>query len=141
MSDSRPTSASALALVEQFADRVARRDLPVEPEPLAFDEESLLQRLMRALHTRLQQRDPRRRRLLAQACLALMAQPQLGTPVLQQRLGCSAGNVPRVMNELLEAGLAVRDHAGRQRPYRFTRAGEDWVLAVVKGEQPAESVG
>lgn len=126
---------AAARLIAQFADRVARRDQPTAPAPLALDEESVLQRLMAALHTRLRQRDPRRRRRLAQACYALMQQPSQDAPTLQGLLACSEASVPRVMNELRAAGLAERGQRGRQQPYRLTRTGEDWVLAVVRGEQ------
>lgn len=129
---------AAARLIAQFADRLARRDQPVEPAPLAFDEESVLQRLMMALHKHLHQRDPRRRRRLALACYALMQQPSLNASTLQRLLACSAASVSRVMNELLAAGLAERGQLGKQQPYRLTRAGEDWVLAVVRGERVAD---
>ncbi len=127
-----PVSAE-LAIVTAFEHRVATRDEP-KAEPLLFDAASVQERLRRALRVRLRQRDPRRLRRLASICYHFLAAPtQLSTdPAVALSLSPSA--LTRTWRELREAGLVELVPAGRQRGYRLTRAGEDWLLAVVKGE-------
>ena len=55
-------------------------------------------------------------------------------PALMTALACSSAALLDVWAELRAAGLVERYHQGRARYYRLTRAGEDWLLAVVKGE-------
>lgn len=57
-------------------------------------------------------------------------------------LACSSAALLNVWAELRAAGLVERYHQGRARYYRLTRAGEDWLLAVVKGEpSPLDGCG
>lgn len=132
------------AAVAAFEQRVLTRDVPPVPPPLRFDAASVQQRLETALRRRLpQQRDPRRVRKLALVCYGFVAQPtQHSTdPDLLAALGCSSAGLLDVWAELRTAGLMERFHGGRARYYRLTRAGEDWLLAVVKGEEGAAPLG
>lgn len=119
-----------------FEQRVLTRDVP-RVEPLRFDAASVRQRLETALRQRLpQQRDRRRLRKLALVCYGFVAQPtQHSTdPGLTAALGCSAAGLLDVWAVLRTGGLVERFHGGHARYYRLTRAGEDWLLAAVKGE-------
>lgn len=127
-----PDEAAAAA----FEQRVLTRDVP-RREPVRFDAASVQQRLAVALgQGRARRRDPRRLRKLALLCHSFVAQPaQHSTdPVLMTALACSSAALLDVWAELRAAGLVERYHQGRARYYRLTRAGEDWLLAVVKGE-------
>ena len=57
-------------------------------------------------------------------------------PELAGALGLLASGLTRTWRELHEAGLVEAVPAGRRRCYRLSRADEDWLLAVVKGETP-----
>jgi hypothetical protein len=123
------------ALVAAFEQRVLTRDEP-RVEPLRFDAASVQARLARALRPRLGQDDPRRLHALAVLCYGFLAAPvQLSTDAaLVAALGRSASGLARTWRELRDGGLVERHSVSRQRGYRLTRAGEDWLLAVVKGE-------
>ena len=61
---------------------------------------------------------------------------QLSTDAwLVAALGLAPASLTRTWRELRESGLVELVPAGRRRAYRLSRAGEDWLLAVVKGEQ------
>lgn len=128
-----PVSAEA-ALLAAFEQRVLTRDIP---PPVLFDAASVQARLRAALRVRLLQRDSRRLRGVVLICYNFLAAPlQLSTdPALAEALGLSPSGLSRTWSELREAGLVERANLGRQRGYRLSRAGEDWLLAVVKGEQ------
>ena len=127
---------AASVLLRAFEHRVLTRDAPKVPVPPPMDAASVQERLRRALRQRLGQRDPRRQRTLAIICYQFLAEPvQLSTsPTLVEALGLSPDGLTRTWRELRESGLVEMEHAGRRRGYRLTRDGEDWLLAVVKGE-------
>ena len=129
-------AAPETALVAAFEHRILTRDEPVPPVPLCFDAASVRARLSQALRTRLAQRDPRRLRALAHICHGFLAAPtQLSTdPELADALGLSSSGITRTWQELRESGLIEQVPAGRRRCYRLSRPGEDWLLAVVKGD-------
>ena len=134
MSPDISPEAAALAAFEQ---RVLTRDAPPPPGPPPLDAASVQERLRRALRQRLGQRDPRRQRTLAIICHRFLAVPeQLSTDAeLVEALGLAPASLTRTWRELRESGLVELVPAGRRRAYRLSRAGEDWLLAVVKGEQ------
>jgi DNA-binding transcriptional ArsR family regulator len=126
-----------MALLAAFEQRVLTRDEP-RPRVLAFDAASVQARLAPALRAKLGQREPRRLRRLAVICYSFLATPtQRSTdPDLLEALSLSQSGLNRAWRELRDAGLVEGQAAGPQRHYRLTRAGEDWLLAVVKGETP-----
>jgi len=124
------------ALVAAFEQRVLTRDEP-KVIPLRFDPASVQQRLQAALRQRLpRQRDPRRLHKLAVVCYGFVPQPTRHStdPALYEALACTPACLLDVWAELRTAGLVERFHQGRARYYRLTRAGEDWLLSVVKGQ-------
>ena len=123
------------ALVAAFEQRVLTRDVP-RPRELAFDAASVQARLAQALRGKLGQREPRRLRRQAVICYNFLAAPaQFSTdPALTEALDLSASGLNRAWRELRDAGLVERQPVGHRRQYRLSRAGEDWLLAVVKGE-------
>lgn len=120
-------------LIERFAHRIATRD---EPPPIFFDADSVRARLRQALRQRLGQSEPRRLTVLTLLCYEFLAQPELlGTsPALQALTGRTASSLSRAWVELRDAGLVTCRRQGIGYAYRLTRAGEDWMLPVVKGE-------
>ncbi len=120
-------------LIAAFAERLRTRD---EPVPLLFDETSVAQRITQALRQRLHQRHRPRLHKLTTVCYRFLAQPtQVSTdPALLAALDCPADTLAEVWRELRLAGLVAYQPAGHRRSYRLTRAGEDWLLAVVRGE-------
>ncbi|MDB5267697.1 MAG: hypothetical protein JWP58_737 [Hymenobacter sp.] len=127
-----PISAET-ALLAAFEQRILTRDVP---PPVLFDAASVQARLRAALRVRLLQRDSRRLRGVALICYNFLAAPlQLSTdPALADALGLSPSGLSRTWRELREANLVELSNAGRRRAYHLTREGEDWLLAVVKGE-------
>ncbi|GAA4048611.1 hypothetical protein GCM10022409_38830 [Hymenobacter glaciei] len=132
-----PDSSSEAAALAAFEHRVLTRDEPRVPEPLRLDAASVQERLRGALRQRLGQRDPRRQRTLAIICHRFLAVPeQYSTDAfLVEALGLAPASLTRAWRELHESGLVELVPAGRRRAYRLGRAGEDWLLAVVKGNQ------
>lgn len=126
--------AAALAAFEQ---RVLTRDAPPVPAPPRLDAASVQERLRHALRRRLGQRDPRRQRTLAIICHRFLAVPeQFSTDdFLVAALGLAPVSLARAWREMRESGLVALVPAGRRRAYRLSRAGEDWLLAVAKGEE------
>ena len=126
------------ALLDALEQRVLTRDEPVVPAPLLFDAASVQARIRKALRQRLHQRDPRRQRSLAQICYQFLQAPTQfsAAPELAAALDLSSSALTRTWAELHNAALVEPVPAGRRRCYRLTRAGEDWLLAVVKGEVP-----
>lgn len=121
-------------LIAAFEQRLLTRD---EPVPLLFDTASVQQRLRRALRARLQQDDPRRLDKLMRLCYDFLAQPAHYSTAHVAEFGCSASALAEAWRELRDADLVAYEMDGHRRRYRLTRAGEDWLLAVVKGEEPA----
>jgi DNA-binding transcriptional ArsR family regulator len=126
-----PEEAAATA----FEQRVLTRD-EAKPAVVRFDRASVLERLRPALRQYLGQDDSRRLRKLAVLCHGFIAQPSQHStdPALVAELNCSASALAESWGELRAGGLVERYHDGTHRRYRLTRAGEDWLLAVVKGE-------
>jgi predicted transcriptional regulator len=127
-------SLSAEARVAQFAERVARRDTLTTPDPRRFEPDQVVARLTLAL-----------RRLLglrqgaaspARMCYAFLEASELATPALiaAAGLGTIAGH--RVVRRLRKAGLLAYRSQRRDRYYRLTRFGEDWLLAVAQDTEP-----
>ena len=132
-----PDISPETAALAAFEQRVLTRDEPHLPALPPLDAASVQERLRRALRQRLSQRDPRRQRTLAIICHRFLAVPeQLSTDAwLVAALGLAPASLTRTWRELRESGLVELVPAGRRRAYRLSRAGEDWLLAVVKGEQ------
>lgn len=105
-------------LVAQFAQHVATRDEPPPYVPPRQDREAILERLDAAL-LQLGVRLRNRRHTLAQ---------------LAAELDLTRQTVWMAMCLLLPPGLVAYDPEGRNRYYRFTRAGEDWLLPLLTGE-------
>lgn len=125
------------ALVAAFEHRVQTRDVPPPPEPLRFDPASVQARIENALRQRLvHQNDSRRFAKLTAALYRFLAEPtQLSTePALRAQFNCTLSALAKAWAELRAAGLVEHYADGRRRRHRLTRAGEDWLLAVVKGE-------
>lgn len=113
----------------QFAQRVAQRDVPPEPAPLRFDAYSVQERLQAALRSKRKGLTAPRRAELAQLLYQFLT-----TPVLDSTAHARGDRTRgRDWLTLMELELVERLHAGRQRRYRLSRAGEDWLLAVVQG--------
>jgi DNA-binding transcriptional ArsR family regulator len=131
-----PDISPEAATLAAFEQRVLTRDEPRVPAPPPLDAASVQERLRRALRQRLGQRDPRRQRTLAIICHRFLAVPeQHSTDAwLVETLGLAPVSLTRSWRELRESGLVELVPAGRRRAYRLSRAGEDWLLAVVKGE-------
>ncbi|MBF9219612.1 ArsR/SmtB family transcription factor [Hymenobacter ruricola] len=137
--DPEPAATSETALLAAFERRVLARD---EPVPVPMDAGSLRARIRAGLAGRLpqpgRQRDRRRLRRMAYLCHQFLAVPTLFStaPELAAALDLSPSGLTRTWRELREAGLVELVPAGTRRCYRLSRAGEDWLLAVVKGETP-----
>lgn len=123
-------------LVRQLEARIARRDLPPVPAPDTFTPERTVERLAAHLSALLPARN--RRGLLTQArmCYAFLAHETRTPPQL-----AAAGGVSRVAGSyahgrLVSCGLLTGSWLNRQRQFRLTRFGEDWLLAVVRNETP-----
>jgi DNA-binding transcriptional ArsR family regulator len=132
--DSAPLAADE-ALIAAFEQRVLTRDEP-KPDPLRFSAASVQARLRQALRAALGQRDSRRLHTLTLMCYQFLTTPLLLStdPALAAALGLSGSALTRTWRELRESGLVEQLHLGRGRGYRLSREGEDWLLAVVKGE-------
>jgi hypothetical protein len=74
---------------------------------------------------------------MPQLCYNFLATPRQITtaPDLCRQVGRTPGALADSWRELRLAGLVARVSAGRHRACFLTRAGEDWLLAVVKGER------
>ncbi|MBO2009863.1 hypothetical protein [Hymenobacter negativus] len=83
-------------LLAAFEHRVLTRDEPTLPEPLRFDAVSVQERVRRALHQQLGQRDPRRLRSLAIICYQFLGESmQLSTaPTVTEALALSGAPSP-----------------------------------------------
>ena len=120
-------------LVTQFARHVATRDDPPPYVPPRQDREAILLRLdaeLRRLGVRLRNR----RLTLARLCLALAPHPRRTSVQLADELALSRQTVVAAMALLLPPGYVVYEKVGRHRYYRYTRAGEDWLLLLLTGE-------
>jgi hypothetical protein len=120
-------------LVALFAQHVATRDDPPAYVPPRQDREAILERLDGALQL-VGVRLRNRRATLARLCLALAPQPARTAAQLADELGLSRQTVWLAMGLLLPPGLLAYEREGRSRYYRFTRAGEDWLLPLLTGE-------
>jgi len=129
-----PAASPGAELIDKFVHRVATRD---EPIPILFDAESVRARLREALRQRLGQENSRRLAVLTVLCYEFLEQPmQQGTaPALQALTGRTASSLSRAWGELRAAGLVTCRRSGIGYAYRLTRAGEDWMVPVVKGEK------
>lgn len=120
-------------LVTRFAQRVATRDDPAPHVPPRQDREAILERLdaaLRLIGVRLRNR----RHTLARLCLALAPQPRATAVQLAAELGLTRQTVVMAMAMLLPPCYVAYEPEGRNRYYRYTRAGEDWLLPLLTGE-------
>lgn len=132
---------STEARIAQFAERVARRDDPVPPDPARFELARVLDRLQRALQSLTQMRLYKGRLTLARMCYAFLDGKELSSAALQQVAGIGDIAGSRARTRLERAGLLRHYYPGSQRRYRLTRFGEDWLLAVAQDtEIPAPPV-
>lgn len=128
-----PAEAHGQTVLDQFAQRVALRDVPVPPAPPRMDPASIQARIRAAVLARLHQREPRQT-LLTQLLYGFLTQPRFSSDTAAALAHCGPARLVRVWRVLLEAGLVLRHHDSHARHYTLTRAGEDWLLAVAKGE-------
>lgn len=133
MPDVSPAEAHGQTVLDQFAQRVAQRDVPVPPAPPRMDPVSIQGRIRGAVLGRLRQREPRQT-LLTQLLYAFLTQPHLSSNTVAGLADCAPARLVRVWRVLLDAGLVQRHHDQHARYYTLTRQGEDWLLAVAKGE-------
>ncbi|MBF9220402.1 helix-turn-helix domain-containing protein [Hymenobacter ruricola] len=120
-------------LVARFAEHVATRDDPPPYVPPRQDREAILERLdtaLRALGVRLRNR----RHTLAQLCVALAGHPKATAVQLAEEVGFVRQTVTMALAVLLPPGYVAYEKKGRNRYYRYTRAGEDWLLPLLTGE-------
>jgi|GEM_PF-1248960 len=122
--------------IAQFAERLARRDAPVPPDPARFEPARVLDRLQRALQLLTQMRLYKGRLTLARMCYAFLEVPELSGAALQQAAGIGDIAGSRARTRLERAGLLQHYYPGSQRRYRLTRFGEDWLLAVAQDTKP-----
>ncbi|TGE19801.1 hypothetical protein [Hymenobacter elongatus] len=120
------------AFLEQFAQRVATRDISPTPPPHGYDQESLEGCIAAALLSRFQYLDPRRTRTFARVCYALMGHPRLHSNVLAAAAYTTRLTLYRALPELIATGLLAGERAGGRHYYFLTRAGEDWLLEVTR---------
>lgn len=125
--------------VEEFAHRLARRDLPPPEEPLRFDRESVLQRLQAGVAAAGLMRYARGHYGVAELLYAYLSQARWTSRALAVKLGRADTWVTRAMRGLIELGYI--DYArsatdGRQWEYYLTRSGEDWVQSLVRVPLP-----
>jgi hypothetical protein len=120
-------------VVDLFAQKVATRDDPAPYVPPRQDRAAILERVETALHT-LGVRLRNRRHTLARLCLALAPHPRRTAVQLAEELALHRQSVTLAMPRLLAPGLVAYEKEGRHRHYRFTRAGEDWLLPLLTGE-------
>ena len=119
-------------LVDLFAQKVATRDDPPPYVPPRRDRAAILERVDAALRT-LGVRLRNRRHSLAQLCLALAPHARRTAVELSTEVGLSRQTATAAMALLLPPGLVAYDKEGRNRYYRYTRAGEDWLLPLLTG--------
>jgi hypothetical protein len=118
-------------LIANFEQRVRTRD---DPAPILFDAASVQQRLRHALRTTYGQREPRLSKLVI-LCYDFLAQPAQHSTAHLIAFGCTPSALAEAWRTLRDAHLVAYTYDGNHRSYRLTRAGEDWLLAVVKGEE------
>ena len=128
-----PAGAESNEVVAGFARRVALRDVPPEPEPLRFDALSVQQRIHAAFRRKKPALTTPRRTALVQICYRFLTEPVLDSTA---HPGASRTR-SRDWQLLVALRFVQREHVGRQRRYRLSRAGEDWLLAAVQGTPDA----
>jgi len=124
---STPSPETLLATFEQ---RVRTRD---EPAAILFDTASIQQRLRQALRITYDQREPRLTKLVT-LLYDFLAQPAQHSSAHLATFGCTPSALAEAWRTLRDAHLVAYTYAGHHRSYRLTRFGEDWLLAVVKGQ-------
>jgi hypothetical protein len=131
-STSRPT---AEPLLDDFAARVARRDQPpplTGPNP--FEPAQVRQRIASALAPLLPHSNARGRAGQAWMLYAFLQQEALTAGELAGYAGIQRVAGSHAHTALVQAGLLRWAYEGPRRRFRLTRYGEDWLLAVGKGE-------
>jgi len=128
-----PGSAAA-QLVEQFAERVARRDVPPPPDPNRFEAPQVLDRLAWRLQPL--SRYSRLRSTLARICYAFVAEPERSAAALSAAAGVGREAISNAVGILQRGGLLQYQYRNRRRQYRLTRFGEDWLLAIAQDTEP-----
>lgn len=129
------TPASAEPLLEDFAARLARRDQPLAyKEPHGFAPGQVQQRIAAALLALLPGTNSQSRSAQARLLYHFISQETATGAELAAVTGRGRAAVARAIHSLLDAGLLRRAFEGPLRRCRLTRYGEDWLLAVSKGE-------
>lgn len=123
-------------LIEQFAQRIANRDAPA-PDPDRFTQPRVEARIAAAAARRLGITDKRRLRSMSRMLFLFLAHPRLTTPEMAGLLGMHRHAVGINANLLADAGVFAHGWHRNLHWYRLSRAGEDWLLPIVRDESPA----
>ncbi|MBF9219738.1 hypothetical protein [Hymenobacter ruricola] len=127
---------TATPLLDGLAERIARRDQPPLPALDPYAPEQVMQRLLAALPPLVPGRNQRGRTVQARMLYCFLVHEALTARNL-----ADAANIERVAGGratagLVAAGLLRWAYEGPRRVYRLTRWGEDWLLAIGRGEGP-----
>lgn len=130
MADELPVDASATAVVELLAQRIAQRSLPV---PIPMTPEAIRERLGRALGQFVGTRDPRHCRTFGRLAYALMATPEATNAELAAVAGISPQALQRAADLLVKAGLLTVSYRKNIRYQGLSATGEIWLLPHAQG--------
>lgn len=126
-------TADSADLIEQFAQRVANRDTPA-PAPDRFAQPQVEARIAGAVGRHLGITDKRRLRNLGRMLFLFLAQPRLTTPEMAAQLKMHRHTVGINANLLTDGGIFADGWHRNLHWYSLSRAGEDWLLPIVKDE-------
>lgn len=124
--------------VAAFADRLRTRDQPVVV-PLRFDRASVEARLAAGLIARFPGLQRETYRLLARLLYGFLTERRRSTAALAEELLRNETSILRRLRPLLQNGLLERTTQStdaRQKVFRLTRAGEDWLQTLVQVPLP-----
>ena len=133
----KPSKRTVEPLLDDLAERIARRDLPpvvVYTDP--YDPAQFHQRLMAALeplvpHSNGRGNDTQARMMTCFLRYQTQTAADLAAAASIERVAGS-----RAHTALVNAGLLTWERIGPRRQYRLSRWGEDWLLAVGRCEVP-----
>jgi hypothetical protein len=131
-----PAASAPNSLVDRFAERVAQRDQPPPPDPHRFDPPQVAARIGRHLRVHLALRTDHQLPVLVAVCMALIEHPTCSTAALARAAGVQRPAANRAAARLQRAGMTADYWDAHAHCYRLTRAGEDWLLAVVQDTLP-----